>query len=82
MSHNDLVVTVCDRAHEELRMPDDLTVLHWSVPDPVDDGDFDGALAHIRQRVENLSRHVVPTHTPTSTRGPDDHPHDKGNQSA
>lgn len=80
MRDDDLVVTVCDRAHEELRAPADLTVLHWSVPDPVDDGDFDGALAHVRQRVENLSRHVVPAHKPTPTDRQHDHPPGEGDR--
>ena len=35
----DLIVTVCDRAHEEIahRPPSGL-VLHWSIPDPAEDG--------------------------------------------
>jgi protein-tyrosine-phosphatase/DNA-binding transcriptional ArsR family regulator len=47
-----LVVTVCDRAHEEVS-PDD-SWLHWSVPDPVADGSraaFDAAVAELRQRI-------------------------------
>ncbi|WP_436794760.1 helix-turn-helix domain-containing protein [Actinospongicola halichondriae] len=53
----DLVVTVCDRAHEELEP--DPTWLHWSVPDPVDVGTaeaFDGALADIDTRIRSLVR--------------------------
>ncbi len=48
----DIVVTVCDQAHEELS-PDN-TWLHWSVPDPVADGTraaFDAALAELRERI-------------------------------
>src|SRR5512146_1242743 len=40
----DLIITVCDRAHEEIGQ---LAALHWSVPDPVPAGDhdsFDAAL--------------------------------------
>jgi protein-tyrosine-phosphatase len=51
----DLVVTVCDRAHEELARDDDR--LHWSVADPVADGSaaaFDRALADLRGRIETL----------------------------
>jgi ArsR family transcriptional regulator, arsenate/arsenite/antimonite-responsive transcriptional repressor / arsenate reductase (thioredoxin) len=47
-----IVVTVCDQAHEELA-PDD-TWLHWSVPDPVTNGNraaFDAALAELRERI-------------------------------
>lgn len=52
----DLVVTVCDRAHEEL--PDG-EHLHWSVPDPVPVGTpaaFDAALAEIDHRINSLAR--------------------------
>ena len=51
-----LVITVCDRAHEELD-PDD-TWLHWSIPDPVPVGTkaaFDTALAEIRERISSLA---------------------------
>ncbi|CAL8974792.1 Arsenate reductase [Cellulomonas sp. T2.31MG-18] len=56
----DLVVTVCDRAHEELPVPADV---HWSVPDPVRTGTsdaFDAALAELTDRVEHLAPLVVP----------------------
>jgi protein-tyrosine-phosphatase len=52
-----LVVTVCDRAHEELQ-PDD-EWLHWSIPDPVPIGTnaaFDAALAELRDRIDTLVR--------------------------
>ena len=48
----DLIVTVCDRAHEELAAPADW--LHWSIPDPVGAGGkraFDAALAEIDDRI-------------------------------
>ena len=51
----DLVVTVCDRAHEELR---GATAMHWSIPDPVpagDPGSFDAALAQLADRVARLA---------------------------
>ncbi|MBO0814904.1 MAG: helix-turn-helix domain-containing protein [Actinobacteria bacterium] len=47
----DLVITVCDLAHEELG---ELAGVHWSVPDPVPDGapgSFDAALAELGRRV-------------------------------
>ena len=52
----DLVVAVCDNAHEEL----DRTIerLHWSIPDPVrvdTDKAFDTAYDDITQRVHHLS---------------------------
>jgi ArsR family transcriptional regulator, arsenate/arsenite/antimonite-responsive transcriptional repressor / arsenate reductase (thioredoxin) len=55
----DLVVTVCDNAHEELA---DLTDLHWSVPDPVpaaDDDAFEAAFADIARRVDVLAPRVA-----------------------
>jgi protein-tyrosine-phosphatase len=48
----DLVVTVCDRAHEELAPEPDW--LHWSVPDPVEDGTssaFDATVRELRERI-------------------------------
>jgi len=48
---DDLVVTVCDLAHEELG---DAAAVHWSIPDPVpagDPGSFDAALAQLADRV-------------------------------
>jgi len=54
----DLVVTVCDRAHEELDPPADW--LHWSVLDPVPDGTaaaFDAAVAELGHRIGLLAGH-------------------------
>ena len=51
----DLVVTVCDLAHEELA---EATAVHWSIPDPVPAGDpsaFDAALAQLADRVGRLA---------------------------
>ncbi len=51
----DLLVTVCDLAHEELG---GRAHLHWSVPDPVrpgDPGSFDLALTELRRRVDRLA---------------------------
>jgi protein-tyrosine-phosphatase/DNA-binding HxlR family transcriptional regulator len=55
----DLVITVCDMAHEELS---GLTVVHWSVPDPVPAGDpesFDAALANLADRVRRLAPYLA-----------------------
>jgi protein-tyrosine-phosphatase len=52
----DLVVTVCDQAHEELDPGP--TWLHWSVADPVEPGTaraFDDALADLRRRIVALT---------------------------
>jgi protein-tyrosine-phosphatase/DNA-binding MarR family transcriptional regulator len=52
---DDLVITVCDLAHEELGRA---AALHWSVPDPVpagDPGSFDAALAQLADRVGRLA---------------------------
>jgi ArsR family transcriptional regulator, arsenate/arsenite/antimonite-responsive transcriptional repressor / arsenate reductase (thioredoxin) len=51
----DLVVTVCDRAREELGGQ---ATVHWSVADPVPAGDpasFDAAVAELTRRVERLA---------------------------
>jgi protein-tyrosine-phosphatase len=52
---DDLVITVCDMAHEELGRA---AALHWSVPDPVPAGDpasFDTAVAQLADRVGRLA---------------------------
>ena len=55
----DLVVSVCDRAHEAT-LPFDAPVLHWSVPDPVpgEDTDFEAAFDAIAARIDRLARAV------------------------
>ena len=53
--HGDLLITVCDLAHEELA---EATAVHWSIPDPVpagDPGSFDAALAQLADRVGRLA---------------------------
>jgi ArsR family transcriptional regulator, arsenate/arsenite/antimonite-responsive transcriptional repressor / arsenate reductase (thioredoxin) len=55
----DLIVTVCDLAHEELA---EAAAVHWSVPDPVPAGDaasFDAALAQLADRVQRLAPRVA-----------------------
>ncbi|WP_421741373.1 MarR family transcriptional regulator [Cellulomonas sp.] len=55
----DLVVTVCDNAHEEMGTAADL---HWSVPDPVpaaDDAAFDAAFEEIARRVDDLAPRIA-----------------------
>lgn len=49
---SDLVVTVCDQAHEELDPRPDWW--HWSLPDPVDDGRpaaFDAVIDQLDERI-------------------------------
>lgn len=48
-----VVVTVCDRAHEEV--DGDPSWLHWSIPDPVPVGTtraFDAAIEELRERID------------------------------
>lgn len=70
MERPDLVVTVCDVAHEELRgLPDDAPRLHWSIPDPAagrSPAAYDDALDRITSRVQTLAPRVHPT---TGARG-------------
>jgi protein-tyrosine-phosphatase len=57
----DLLVTVCDLAHEELGRQ---AAVHWSVPDPVPVGDpasFDAALAELSRRIERLAPRLAPS---------------------
>jgi protein-tyrosine-phosphatase len=53
--NGDLVITVCDLAHEELT---EAGAVHWSIPDPVPAGDpdsFDAALTRLADRVGRLA---------------------------
>jgi ArsR family transcriptional regulator, arsenate/arsenite/antimonite-responsive transcriptional repressor / arsenate reductase (thioredoxin) len=57
---SDLVVTVCDLAHEELA---DRADLHWSVPDPARTGTpaaFDAAYEELSRRVSDLAPRLRP----------------------
>jgi protein-tyrosine-phosphatase/DNA-binding transcriptional ArsR family regulator len=52
----DLVIAVCDNAHEEL--PADLRRLHWSIPDPVrarHRSAFDRALDDLTERIDRFA---------------------------
>ena len=63
------IVTVCDRAHEDLRLP----TRHWSIPDPVEDGSdaaFDRAVDLLRARITGLSPLVTPGTTHTASEHP------------
>jgi ArsR family transcriptional regulator, arsenate/arsenite/antimonite-responsive transcriptional repressor / arsenate reductase (thioredoxin) len=69
----DLLVTVCDVAHEELRaFPSEVRRFHWSVPDPAtrrSRSAFDEALHQITSRVHALAPHVrAPRRTRRSRR--------------
>ncbi|GEL96102.1 putative regulatory protein, ArsR family [Cellulomonas composti] len=55
----DLVITVCDRAHEEVGLVADV---HWSIPDPVrvgHDDAFDRAVTELGRRVADLAPRLV-----------------------
>jgi len=58
----DLVVTVCDVAHEEMpNLAEDVRLLHWSIPDPARSTTpraFDQALERITRRIETLAPRV------------------------
>ncbi|MEV0605935.1 helix-turn-helix domain-containing protein [Polymorphospora rubra] len=59
---DDLVIAVCDNAHEELTGPI-RPRLHWSVPDPVrvdTDEAFEAAYAELADRVDRLVPAILP----------------------
>src|SRR5918994_1372405 len=56
----ELVVTVCDRAHEELAPG--TAWLHWSLPDPVEvgtDSAFDATVRALRERIARLAENAA-----------------------
>jgi protein-tyrosine-phosphatase len=67
----DLVIAVCDNAHEDLTQPTTAGParprLHWSVPDPVrvdTDAAFDAAYADLADRVDRLAPTITAGGTP------------------
>lgn len=61
LDEGDVVITVCDRAHEELGR---MGFAHWSVPDPVQVGTakaFDVAHDDLARRVEGLAPLLPPS---------------------
>jgi ArsR family transcriptional regulator, arsenate/arsenite/antimonite-responsive transcriptional repressor / arsenate reductase (thioredoxin) len=55
---DDVVITVCDHAHEELNTTHHQPGHHWSVPDPVrvgTDAAFDAAFTELTRRVADLA---------------------------
>jgi protein-tyrosine-phosphatase len=57
----DLVVTVCDRAYEELE-PLEATQLHWSIPDPAEIGSpeaFERTFQLLNHRIALLSKTAI-----------------------
>lgn len=64
---DDLLIAVCDNAHEELNGPV-RPRLHWSVPDPVrvdTDAAFEAAFADLAARIDR----VAPVITPATSSG-------------
>jgi len=59
LRRGDLVVTVCDRAHEQLPRPPG-AVVHWSVPDPAVTRRFADTLALLDDRIHRLAPAVRP----------------------
>jgi len=77
---HDLVITVCDAAHEELagvrRLPDPVAErLHWSIPDPARTGEdraFDRVVTDLTDRIARVAPAVRPAnpHRPTTGHTP------------
>jgi protein-tyrosine-phosphatase len=63
----DLVIAVCDNAHEELPGDPVRPRLHWSVPDPVrvdTDAAFEAAYTELADRVDRLAPTITTGGTP------------------
>ncbi|MGE3960841.1 MAG: helix-turn-helix domain-containing protein [Dehalococcoidia bacterium] len=66
----DLVVTVCDQAHEEAP-----GALHWSIPDPVREERpeaFAQTVDQLRDRIQQLAEHTIPAWARPGRGGTDD----------
>ncbi|MFV0451442.1 MAG: helix-turn-helix domain-containing protein [Propioniciclava sp.] len=54
LNGDELLIAVCDRAHEDLQVPAE----HWSIPDPARSGDtgaFEAAYTDITDRIDHLT---------------------------
>jgi protein-tyrosine-phosphatase len=63
----DMVITVCDAAHEELAVAPDAQHLHWSVPDPARTGEdpaFDLAVDTLTDRISRVAPSLRPRGEP------------------
>jgi ArsR family transcriptional regulator, arsenate/arsenite/antimonite-responsive transcriptional repressor / arsenate reductase (thioredoxin) len=63
LAEQDIVVTVCDNAHEELSAQPAQPGVHWSIPDPVQAGGaaaFDRVVDELTDRIARLSPLVAP----------------------
>jgi protein-tyrosine-phosphatase len=61
----DLVVAVCDRAHESAGIPRTDLWLHWSIPDPesaATDAAFDTTVAELTDRIDRLATAIHRRH--------------------
>jgi ArsR family transcriptional regulator, arsenate/arsenite/antimonite-responsive transcriptional repressor / arsenate reductase (thioredoxin) len=61
LSPDDLIIVVCDEAHEEL--PGNLLRMHWSIPDPTRTSlpdAFDRAFDELSQRIDYLAPRLQP----------------------
>lgn len=62
LERGDLIVAVCDNAHEEL--PRSFSRIHWSIPDPVRSASrtaFDHTIDDLTTRIERLAPTLQPT---------------------
>ena len=75
VSTNDMVITVCDAAHEELAASGDsgrgpaLGWLHWSIPDPARTGEdhaFDRVVTDLTDRIVRVAPAVRSSHPSVS----------------
>jgi len=74
-SDRDLIISVCDRAHDALTKQDTLHQLHWSIPDPVPAGSaaaFEQAFDVIVHRVAAFAPRVQTSEHPAAGRGTSD----------
>jgi protein-tyrosine-phosphatase len=61
LAHDDLIIAVCDNAHEELSAG--MPRIHWSIVDPVrtcTDDAFDSALDELSTRIEHFASRLQP----------------------
>lgn len=62
LSRDDLVISVCDRAHAALTGQRDICAFHWSIPDPAASNaanTFDQVAAALANRISTLGPNII-----------------------
>ncbi|CAN5539943.1 helix-turn-helix domain-containing protein [soil metagenome] len=72
LAKDDMVIAVCDNAHEQL--PVELSRMHWSISDPARTGETESFDIAVRDLTERIDRLAPCLHQPRTDQPPTDQP--------